>query len=53
MNGILERWYAAGITTPEAVKSDAEAHKKGKQDGASFDTDEFFEAALKRSYSDN
>lgn len=74
MNGILERWFADGITTPEAVRADAEAHLKssgglpvGAQTGAknaakgsradtrgaSFDTDEFFEAALKRSYSDN
>lgn len=57
MNGVLERWYAAGIMTPEAVKADAEAHagagRGGKQDGASFNTDDFFEAALKRSYSDN
>lgn len=57
MNGVLERWYAAGIMTPDAVKADAEAHaganRGGKQDGASFNTDDFFEAALKRSYSDN
>lgn len=57
MNGVLERWYAAGIMTPEAVKADAEAHagasRGGKQDGASFNTEDFFEAALKRSYSDN
>lgn len=57
MNGILERWYADGITTPDAVRADAEAHngtqKKTPQDGVSFNTDEFFEAALRRSYSDN
>lgn len=57
MNGILERWYADGITTPDAVRSDAEAHngtqKKTPRDGVSFNTDEFFEAALRRSYSDN
>ncbi len=57
MNGILERWYADGITTPDAVRADDEAHngtqKKTPQDGVSFNTDEFFEAALRRSYSDN
>lgn len=55
MNGVLERWYAAGISTPEAVRADADAHKsrKDSRDGASFNTDEFFEAALKRSYSDS
>lgn len=53
MNGILERWYAACITTPEQVREDSQAHKARAQGGSSFDTDEFFEAALKRSYSDN
>ncbi len=53
MNGILERWYSAAITTPEDVKKDAQAHKTRRQGDSSFDTDEFFEAALRRSYSDN
>lgn len=53
MNGILERWYAACITTPEQVREDSQAHKARAQGGSSFDTDEFFEAALRRSYSDN
>ena len=53
MNGILERWYSASITTPEDVRRDAESHKTRRQGDSSFNTDEFFEAALKRSYSDN
>lgn len=53
MNGILERWYSDAITTPEQVRADREKHKGEKQGNSSFDTDEFFEAALKRSYSDN
>lgn len=53
MNGILERWYAAAITTPEQVSSDAQSHKKAALPSGSFDTDEFFEAALQRSYSEN
>lgn len=52
MNGILERWYSAAITTPQQVQEDARSHKAKTQGGSSFDTDEFLEAALKRSYSD-
>ena len=53
MNGILERWYSAAITTPEQVREDARSHKAKAQGGSSFDTEEFLEAALRRSYSDN
>ncbi len=51
-NKILESWYAEGLTTPEAV--DAAAAKKSgeKPTGMSFDVDEFFKAALDRSYRD-
>ncbi len=51
-NAILENWYAAGFQTVDEVRA-AEAERKGKQEklsGTSFDTDEFFDAALKRSY---
>jgi DnaD/phage-associated family protein len=51
-NGILERWFADGIDTPQKV-ADADgkraAAKAAEQEGG-FDTDVFFEAALKRSY---
>ncbi|MBQ9080314.1 MAG: DnaD domain protein [Clostridia bacterium] len=54
MNGILEKWYSKAIATPEAVRAEAEQYKAGKQRSlGSFDTDEFFEAALRRSYSEN
>ncbi|NLK38968.1 MAG: DnaD domain protein [Clostridiales bacterium] len=55
-NKILETWYKAGYKTLEDVeaaltesnaKKSAEAQKSG-----SFDTDDFFELALRRSYSD-
>lgn len=50
-NKILESWYAEGLTTPEAV--DAAAKKNGeKPTGMSFDVDDFFKAALDRSYRD-
>ena len=51
-NRILENWYAAGFTTPEEADA-AQAGRKGQNavpEGTSFSTDEFFEAALMRSY---
>ena len=51
-NRVLENWYAAGYTTPEEVDA-AQAERKGQKtppEGTSFSTDEFFEAALLRSY---
>ena len=51
-NGILERWFADGIDTPEKVAQADEKRGEGKlgQVERSFDTNDFFEAALKRSY---
>ncbi len=68
-DGVLKRWQAEGLTTPEAVEASDEkwrqahesapnAAKSGKSEkgnkntGGSFDVDDFFEAALKRSYQD-
>lgn len=53
-NSILEGWYAAGLTDAEAIVA-AENEKKQKNkavksDTNSFDTDEFFEAALRRTF---
>ena len=51
-NAILERWYADGIDTPEKVAEidgKRESSKVGRVE-RSFDADDFFEAALKRSY---
>lgn len=53
-NSILERWHSEGLTTAAQIdaKLDAEREKKGQAVmTGSFDTDDFFEAALKRSYS--
>ena len=61
--GILKRWYEAGYRTPaDVIDGDAGREKpskkkagkgKPKSDAGSFDADEFMDAALKRSYSDN
>lgn len=66
-NSILERWHAEGLKTAteiskrieleraeRAAKASAKASAKTKQTlGNSFDTDDFFEAALKRSFGDS
>ena len=56
-NSILENWYAAGLHTrddiiaAEAARKEEKAVRGAKTEG-SFDTDDFFDAALKRSFSD-
>lgn len=53
-NAILEKWYAEGarnISDVEALLASREQERA--EDGASsFDVDDFFDAALKRSYAD-
>lgn len=50
-NTILERWHAAGYRTLEDVEAALAEYKKNKvNNGSSFDVDEFFAAALKRTY---
>lgn len=52
-NSILERWHSEGINTPgEADREQTErsAKKSAPSPGSSFDTDDFFEAALQRSF---
>lgn len=53
-NAVLERWNASGLATVEDVERAMEEyrHDKGglKDKKGSFETDDFFEAALKRSY---
>lgn len=62
MSKIISDWHAEGIMTVEAAEKKAEARKEAvryksitknsapEEKGSSFDTDEFFEKALKRSY---
>ena len=56
-NAVLERWSCAGYKTLDEVNAGIEEYKHDR-DGArdkkgSFDTDDFFEAALRRSYGDD
>lgn len=52
MNKILSSWKEAGYTTASDVKAATERYRTQKETAkdASFDVDEFFEAAIKRSY---
>ena len=52
-NAILEKWFAEGARDIDGVNAILEAREQEKkEDGSSFNVDEFFDAALKRSYSD-
>ena len=55
-NSILERWAAAQLHTLEQIEK-AEANREGHAvptaPGNSFDTDDFFDAALKRSFGED
>ena len=59
VNSILSRWHAEKICTPADVQAEKEAHDakkaKGKatEQGGSFDTDDFFDAAMRKSLGDN
>ena len=48
-NTILERWYAEGYRTMADVEHALAEYRRKKTEG-SFDVDDFFEAALKRTY---
>lgn len=52
MNKVLLNWREAGYTTASEVNDAIAAYrdKKDSESGASFNVDEFFEAALRRSY---
>ncbi len=52
-NAILEKWFAEGIKNIDDVNALLAAREQEKAtDGSSFDVDDFFAAALKRSYSE-
>ncbi len=65
MNSVLANWNRDGIRTPEDVKAADETHKSAVGVGAegkkgrktaptgSFDTDDFFAAAVRRSFGDD
>lgn len=52
-NSILEKWHAEGLRTAEDVKAYIDRSRGEKGDGVtgkSYDVEDFFEAALQRSY---
>jgi DnaD/phage-associated family protein len=53
-HAIIERWYNEGVKTLEDIDKSVEAYRaekaKSNDSQSSFDTDDFFEAALRRSY---
>lgn len=51
---ILDRWFSEGIKSVDDVEKNIEEHKKSASaEGGSFDTEEFLEAAFKRSFEEN
>ena len=52
-NAILEKWYSLGIKTLDEVNALMEQREAEKaESGSSFNVDDFFDAAIKRSYSE-
>jgi DnaD/phage-associated family protein len=52
-NAILEKWFAEGVKNIEDAENLIAAREQEKAtEGSSFDVDDFFAAALKRSYSE-
>ncbi len=47
-NSVIERWHAEGLLTVEQIEQSYK-NKDAKEPGSSFETDEFFEAAVRRS----
>lgn len=66
MNSVLANWHKDDLRTPDAIRAANEAHKaersargdekkkkNDKQADGSFDTDDFFAAAVRRSFGDD
>lgn len=49
-NSVLERWNAAGYRTEQDVQKAISDYRMRKNAGSSFDVDDFFEAAIRRTY---
>ncbi len=53
-NKVLVNWHEAGLKTLAEIDEALDAYKKAREgqvaDGTSFDTNDFFEAAIRRSY---
>lgn len=56
-SAVLEKWYTNGYTTVEEVDAAIQEYKHDKENAkdkkGSFETEDFFEAALKRSYGES
>ena len=51
-NAIIEKWYSENLTTIEEIEEYLNKRKAEQGEGSSsFDVDDFFDAALKRTYS--
>ena len=59
IDSILKRWHGENIRTVQQVEEDRSAHEAKKSKGkateatGSFDTDDFFDAAMRKSLGDN
>ena len=55
-SAVLDSWYQKGITTVEDAEQEMANYKHDRENArdkkGSFETDDFFEAALRRSYGD-
>ena len=52
-DSILEKWYSEGLRTVAAIEKYESGKKEAKaESGKSYDLDDFFEAALQRSFDD-
>lgn len=49
-DSILQRWYVAGYRSPADAEQGMAEYRRKKQGDKSFDTDDFFEAAVRRAY---
>ncbi len=53
-NSVLERWNAAGLRTLEDIEGSYKKNEEsGMQSGSSFETDSFFDAAVRRALGDS
>ncbi len=52
-NSIIERWYAAGLKSLEEIESSYKKDENLSNGNSTFETDSFFDAAVKRALGDN
>ncbi len=52
-NSIIERWYAAGLKSLEEIEKSYKKDDNSSNGNSTFETDSFFDAAVKRALGDN